>query len=598
MRAGLLQAKCACGAPSASGGPCAKCGDKKRVQSKLQIGASHDPLEREADRVADQVLAARGPGALRGASPPQIQRYSASTRGRDLEAPASVDRVLASVGRPLDAPLRQDMEQRFGHDFSRVRVHADGTAAQSAREVRAKAYTVGQDIAFAAGQFAPGTQDGQRLLAHELTHVVQQEAGTLRRMLDLQLEEFDAPAFTDTVLSDYLAKFGPDNIEDNSDSDDKARTLVSQMIMSGGRPPLPADKLILLIREMQSGYTGDDDENAILNILVRCETPEVGWPSFAELFAPGSGLDPKKLDSDFDGSEEDKLRSLYDRNFEGGRSKALEGSRKLKAKGGGDKAGESGEKAAAEEKAKPARVPRKGERDVVVLLDPGLKAAAVTVSPDALILEPGSPAALGLKLKAIDHPIRTIFFFGHADDSASIKFAVGWVTPTKLAAALAGTVPEGMDPDLADFRGCRVGMSPPGMDQIRASLRATSAIGATCWLVTSTRGPFALDGVDVVSEKQRARLGEKRLNEGLKMALESFQESRKCVLDRSIEAYFRAGGKLVAAWFSPRRSTEFDPLYSRCYASVTPEVVDPLKVLKGQSPISHDCRLLQVDKKP
>ena len=69
------------------------------------------------------------------------------------------------------------MEQRFGHDFSQVRVHSGGAAEQSARDVNANAYTVGHNIVFGAGQFAPETHEGRRLLAHELTHVAQQEAG-------------------------------------------------------------------------------------------------------------------------------------------------------------------------------------------------------------------------------------------------------------------------------------------------------------------------------------------------------------------------------------------------------------------------------------
>jgi hypothetical protein len=69
------------------------------------------------------------------------------------------------------------MEARFGEDFGRVRVHADSAAAHSARALDARAYTVGQDIVFAAGQYAPETRGGQHLLAHELTHTLQQ-AGT------------------------------------------------------------------------------------------------------------------------------------------------------------------------------------------------------------------------------------------------------------------------------------------------------------------------------------------------------------------------------------------------------------------------------------
>jgi Domain of unknown function (DUF4157) len=89
-------------------------------------------------------------------------------------APPIVHDVLGSPGRPLEAGVRGEMEARFGHDFSRVKVHTDATAAQSARAVGAEAYTVGRDVVFGAGRYAPATAHGNSLLAHELGHVVQQ----------------------------------------------------------------------------------------------------------------------------------------------------------------------------------------------------------------------------------------------------------------------------------------------------------------------------------------------------------------------------------------------------------------------------------------
>jgi hypothetical protein len=136
--------------------------------------APGDVYEQEADRIADQVMATPAHHAVSGA-PPRIQRFSGqSNRLMAAAAPASVDKAVAGPGRPLEPALRQDMEQRFGHDFSRVRVHSGAAAEQSAREVNAQAYTVGHNMVFGTGRFAPGTREGRRLIAHELTHVVQQ----------------------------------------------------------------------------------------------------------------------------------------------------------------------------------------------------------------------------------------------------------------------------------------------------------------------------------------------------------------------------------------------------------------------------------------
>ncbi|HLI88385.1 MAG TPA: DUF4157 domain-containing protein, partial [Ktedonobacteraceae bacterium] len=88
--------------------------------------------------------------------------------------PPIVHDVLNSSGQPLDVGTRAFMEPRFGFDFSRVRVHADARAAESTQAVNALAYTVGHNVVFGTGQYAPGTNEGRRLLAHELTHVVQQ----------------------------------------------------------------------------------------------------------------------------------------------------------------------------------------------------------------------------------------------------------------------------------------------------------------------------------------------------------------------------------------------------------------------------------------
>src|SRR5262249_18618709 len=148
---------------------CEECSTKMRIglQTKLQISEPGDAYEREADRVADQVLAKPGRPALSDA-PVRIQRLPGVSAGRVNGGTGNVGRALVSSSRPLEPALRLDMEQRFGYDFSRVRLHSGPASERSASEVNAQAYTVGSDIVFGAGKFTPGSQEGRRLLAHEL----------------------------------------------------------------------------------------------------------------------------------------------------------------------------------------------------------------------------------------------------------------------------------------------------------------------------------------------------------------------------------------------------------------------------------------------
>jgi hypothetical protein len=186
-QSGILQRKCACSGSASMSGECEECSQKKRLglQTKLKVNEPGDLYEREADRIADQVMATPVHSAVSGL-PPRIQRYSGGAAGQMDAAPASVDQALVSPGRPLNPVLRQDMEQRFGHDFSAVRVHSGPAAEQSAQDVNAHAYTVGHHIVFGAGRLAPGTSEGRRLIAHELTHVAQQgaEAKAIQREPD------------------------------------------------------------------------------------------------------------------------------------------------------------------------------------------------------------------------------------------------------------------------------------------------------------------------------------------------------------------------------------------------------------------------------
>jgi hypothetical protein len=125
-----------------------------------------DAHEQEANRIATQITGT--PASQR------LVRKNGTSGAAPSVAQPIVPGILNSSGQPLDQVTRAFMESRFGQDFSAVRVHAGAAAEHSARAMNANAYTVGNDIVFGSGQFAPETAAGRRLIAHELTHVVQQ----------------------------------------------------------------------------------------------------------------------------------------------------------------------------------------------------------------------------------------------------------------------------------------------------------------------------------------------------------------------------------------------------------------------------------------
>jgi hypothetical protein len=182
------------------------------IQRHLVVGQADDPLEAEADRVADRVMSSgvqpiyAGPAARIGRKCTdcgddekklQAKRLGAPRAGSG-QAPEIVHAVLGSAGQPLDSEALHFFGRRFGRDFSTVRVHADGRAAESAASIGAQAYTVGSDIVFGAGRLDLASRPGWKLLAHELTHVVQQ-AGAGRHPVPIRRQDVDTGGEEDHV---------------------------------------------------------------------------------------------------------------------------------------------------------------------------------------------------------------------------------------------------------------------------------------------------------------------------------------------------------------------------------------------------------------
>lgn len=234
----LLQRACACGGLAESDGECSECRNRRlaslqseqssssrqrenilappaslnynfskmaltapAASSSMKVNQPGDAYEQEANQIAERIVQASTPVSPAGSSvtgkkdlDDRLLRRKENSSGQIAAAvPSIVHEVLQNSGRPLDATARSFMEPRFGHDFSRIRIHTDERAEEAAEAVNALAYTVGQDIFFGRSQYAPGTGEGKRLLAHELTHTIQQSSSVERSPL---VQRQDASATT------------------------------------------------------------------------------------------------------------------------------------------------------------------------------------------------------------------------------------------------------------------------------------------------------------------------------------------------------------------------------------------------------------------
>jgi len=159
---------------------------KPSIQPKLTIGAPNDKYEQEADQVADQVMQAKPIDSLiqRQESPEEEEvelLQAKKAEGATPEVTPAINAEIRSLqggGQPLSGAQRDFFEPQLRMELSSVRVHNDMRAANAARLINARAFTLGRDVVFGAGEYSPDAPSGKRLLAHELTHVVQQNGGS------------------------------------------------------------------------------------------------------------------------------------------------------------------------------------------------------------------------------------------------------------------------------------------------------------------------------------------------------------------------------------------------------------------------------------
>jgi uncharacterized protein DUF4157 len=377
-----------------------------------------------------------------------VQRQSRETAPFFSPSPNLHQSPIPGSGKALPESSRSFFEPRFGQDFSHVRIHHDHEAAGSAESINALAFTTGNNIVFNEGQYSPESEQGKKLLAHELTHVMQQ-----------------------------------------------SQTDSSPRIMKQEKADSPSKK----------------GEN------------------------PTKKTDP------------------------------------------------------------PAQ-----KRDVVIVTAENLGTEANVISKDPLIIHVTSLDDMNRKLKAINFPIGRLIVSSHALPDGSLLFESGDVIKDEdadlIAKKLKGSIKPEFAPDLVDFRGCTIGQSPAAMDAIRNSVGAKGATAGNCYIANWPMGPVNLNGKPITKPSQVKAGDRSAFEKGLQMLRDSFGPAKKCIIDDSEEAYFRAGGKMVAQYFNSDLNATWEERKSVCYSSLTPEQVDPSKGASTDPGLEGNCKLIHVGK--
>lgn len=236
-----------------------------RVQPKLKIGAVNDPAEAEADRVADQVMrmpAGNPVGEVLRGGGNAVQRKCASCDGDEVQrkpveirakgdggfsgnaaTPQASSAIGAlGTGAPLPASERSFFEPRFGRDLSGVRIHTGAQADTASKSINARAFTYGHNIAFARGEYQPGSARSRHLMAHELTHTMQQ-SGVIRRTCPTNYSGGGADTAFETKVDTALAHATYKALKV---SDQKVATHITEIARGAPCPHYYADKLLLM----------------------------------------------------------------------------------------------------------------------------------------------------------------------------------------------------------------------------------------------------------------------------------------------------------------------------------------------------------------
>jgi hypothetical protein len=238
------------------------------------------------------------------------------------------------------------------------------------------------------------------------------------------------------------------------------------------------------------------------------------------------------------------------------------------------------------------------KKDFAVLLDPSDEEVtwSKVIAPEATVLHASTLDDLVKQLKAVKEPIGTLFFFAHMDEDGDILFTspskMDYVPAETVASKIKGTV----HVDGIDLRGCSVAQAPEAINKMRTAAQATKITGATCTIVRHISDPVKVNGKAITTPEQLSDPKiKKAFDEGFKKVHELFTDhKKKCILNDTVDGYFKTGGRLVAVWANPSsmaNDTDWDDKKSVCFKDLKTEKVDPAK-----PPVigPDDCKLIEV----
>ena len=584
----FLQRKCACGTHTTGGGVCSECGKKQlHLQRKFTIGASNDYLELEAERTANQVVCASAdtkagmrpitPIVGGGTVPGYVQR----------DAPSADDQGDCSGWYRDCESFCRSVANRFWLDI--------GVTPQpvAVGPVKCESPFVGPDGGLRRGLCLVEYRNGVTVSVATSLH-----GGKNLDVWQTRLNDRTKQREQTGLACEYRYYCSG---EQNTLVLEKKRCYDAKNPPKepGQEPSSPG-----IQRSPIRGFTPRQAPAAAMEVL---STPGQPLDTATSRFMEDRfGYDFSRVRVHTDERAAESAGEIAARAY-------TSGNHIVFGKGQFDPSGQRGRRLLAHELVHvlqqtsapftPFLLQRepnqKKKRQDVVIVGEGLKNGEELgrlLSPEGHVIRVRSLGDVAAALAKLKFPIGTIYFAVHSAPNGAMQFGdkEGVIEPAEIAARLKGKISVDNVPDAVDFRGCSVGSSPAAMNRLSAAIGAKSAVAGTCFSIIDRSTPIKI-GEKPITKRSDVTAKNRPLFERLfQRTADRFGEKKKCILNRTEEGFFAAGGVFIVPWFNPVDSKEWIPGKSVCYNEISPETVDPQKAL---SDVQH-CRIIRVEAKP